>query len=149
MISLPKNPYRGMLFNYLHSMLDEVSLQSALSGIPEIQAALTPKIKNQLVFLAYNKGISGVYKLLKAYAATRSSFHHVITESDLDLNKNLSLVQKILRLEPEKRALLKRSRVRKLTFAEYAVIRGAGYLSNIATARDYVQRTLGNSCGDL
>ncbi len=149
LIVLPQNPYRGMLFNYLHSMLDEISLESALSDLTQIKSALTPKIKKQLSMLAYNRGIVGMRRLMLGYVQSRDYFHQPIVEADLDLNKNLSLVQKILKLEPEKRKILKRSKVRNMTFAEYAIINDVTYLSNMAAARDFVRRNLGNSCGEL
>ncbi len=149
MISLPKNPYRGMLFNHLHTMLDQILLEEVLSDLPEIQNAFTEKIKHQFIFLSYNRGLTGIKRLLRGYIATRNYFSYQITESDLDLNKNLSRVKQILKLEPKKRALLKRSKVRNLSFAEYAVIHGATYVSDMAAAGDYVQRNLGNSCGEL
>lgn len=149
MISLPKNPYQAMLFNFLHTKLDEILLEEALSDLTEIQTALTDKIKRQLVFLAYNRGLTGVKRLLKGYIESRNYFSYQIVESDLDLNKNLSRVKNILQLDPEKRNLLKNSKVKNLSFAEYAVIRGASYVSDMASAYDYVQRNLGNSCGEL
>ena len=149
MISLPKNPYRAMLFNHLHTMLDQILLERVLSDLPEIKTALTGKIKRQFIYLSYNRGLTGIKRLLTGYIKSRNYFSYQISESDLDLNKNLSRVKQILKLEPEKRALLKRAKVKKLTFAEYAVIHGATYLSDMAAASDYVQRNLGNSCGEL
>lgn len=149
MISLPKNPYRAMLFNHLHIMLDQILLEEALSDLPEVHDALTDKIKRQLIFLSYNRGLAGVKRLLRGYISTRQYFSYQITESDLDLNKNLSRVKNILQLEPEKREVLRRSKIKNLTFAEYAVIQGATYISDMAAASDYVQRNLGNSCGEL
>lgn len=148
-ISLPKNPYRSMLFSYLHSMLDQIRVEEGLSDLNEIQPALSSKIKRQLAFLSYNRGLTGIRRLLKGYIESRNHFSYQITEADLDLNKNLSRVKEVLSLEPQKRQLLKRSKVRSLSFAEYAVINGATYISDMAAANDYVQRNLGNSCGEL
>ncbi|MBY0553051.1 hypothetical protein K2P97_00885 [bacterium] len=149
MISLPKNPYRAMMFNYLHTLLDQIAIEELLSDIPEIQDALTDKIKRQFVYLAYNRGLTGLRNRVKGYIATRNYFSQTITENDLDLNKNLTAVKKVLNLEPEKKAILKKARVRNMSFAEYAVIHDATYVSDMSAAGDYVQRNLGNSCGDL
>lgn len=149
MIALPKNPYRAMLFNYLHTMLDQISIEELLSDLPEVQDALTAKIKRQMTYLAYNRGLTGLRNRVKGYIQSRNYFSQPITENDLDLNKNLTAVKKILSLEPQKRAILKKARVRNLSFAEYAVIHDATYVSDMAAASDYVRRNLGNSCGDL
>ncbi len=148
-ISFPKNPYRSMLFSYLHIMIDQILMEDALSDLTEIQPALTGKIKRQLIFLSYNRGLTGIRRLLKGYIESRNYFSFQITEVDLDLNKNLSRVKSVLQLEPEKRDLLKKAKVKNLSFAEYAVINGASYISDMAAASDYVQRNLGNSCGEL
>lgn len=149
MIALPKNPYRAMLFNHLHTMLDQIQLEETLSDLPEIQEALTEKIKRQFAYLAYNRGLAGLKSRLQGYIESRNHFSQIVTENDLNLNKNLSRVKNILNLQPDKRELLKRSRIRNLSFAEYAVIHGAEYVSDMAAAADYVQRYLGNSCGEL
>lgn len=149
MMALPKNPYRAMMFNYLHTMLDELSLERMLTDLPELNEALTDRVKRQLTYLAYNRGLMGVKRLLQGYVQTRKYFSYQITEEDLDLNKNLTRAKKIMKLEPEKRALLKRAKIRNLSFAEYAVINGATYVSDMSAARDFVRRYLGNSCGEL
>ena len=148
-ISLPKNPYKSMLFSYLHIMIDQILIEEALSDLTEIQSALSSKIKRQLVFLSYNRGLTGIRRLLKGYIESRNFFSYPINEADLDLNQNLSRVKSVLALEPEKRELLKKSKVKNLSFAEYAVINGATYISDMAAAYDYVQQSLGNSCGEL
>lgn len=146
-IALPRNPYRAMLFNYLHTMLDQMSLEDKLSGLPEIQSVLTPKLKRQLTYLAYNRGLEGTKRLLQGYVQNRQAMGHVISAEDLDLNQNLARAKKTMKLEPEKRERLKQARIRHLSFAEYAVIHGASYLSDMVDAGDYVQRHLGDSCG--
>lgn len=149
MISLPKNPYRAMMFNYLHTLLDQIAIEELLSDLPEIQDALTDRIKRQFVYLAYNRGLTGLRNRVKGYIESRNYFSQAITENDLDLNKNLTGVKKILNLEPEKRDILKKAKVRNMSFAEYAVIHDATYVSDMSAASDYVERNLGNSCGDL
>lgn len=149
MIALPKNPYRSMLFNYLHTMLDQLVIDGMLNEIPEIREAVTEKVRRQFLFLAYNRGLTGLKRLLYGYVRSRNQFFHRITESDLDLNKNLSSAKSILALEPQKRTQLQNSKVRNLSFAEYAVIFEAPYLSDMTDAKDYVQRILGDSCGEL
>jgi hypothetical protein len=99
--------------------------------------------------MSYNRGLTGVKRLVKGYINSRNYFEQAITEEMLDLNQNLSAVKKILKLEPEKRDILKKSNVRNLSFAEYAVIHGASYLSDMSAANDYVQQNLGNSCGEF
>lgn len=146
MIALPKNPYRGMLFNYLHTMLDQIQLKEELEGFTEIQEALTPKIRRQLVYLAYNRGMTGMKRLLSGYIESRKKVDQIPSEADLDLNQNLQSAKKIMKLEPYKREILKKAKIKKLTFAEYAVIQGVTYVSNIVEAQDYVQQKMGNEC---
>lgn len=149
MIALPENPYRALLFNYLHMMTDQLQLETALSDLGEIKEALTDKIKRQLTYLAYNRGLTGVKNRLSNYIKSRNELGQRITEDDLDLNKSLSYAKVILNAEPEKRRLLRRSKIKKLSFAEYAVIHNATYFSDMVDARDYVERYLGNACGEL
>lgn len=146
MIALPKNPYRGMLFNYLHTMLDQLQLNEELAGYTEIQEALTPRIRRQLVYLSYNRGMTGMKRLLTGYIESRKKVDQIPTEADLDLNQNLQSAKKIMKLEPYKREILKKAKIKKLTFAEYAVIQGVTYVSNMVEAQDYVQRQMGNEC---
>ena len=149
MIALPKNPYRAMFFSYLHTMLDQISLDKLLSGVPEIHEALSDRVRRQLLFMSYNRGMTGLMRLLRGYVDSRNYFGHRITEDDLDLNKNLSRVKAILSVENWKRDLLKKSKVKNMTFAEYAIIHGATYLSDMAAARDYVEQYYGDSCGEF
>lgn len=149
MIAFPHNPYRSMFFAYIHTRLDMQSIDGLLAEIPEIQEALTDKIRRQFLYLSYNRGMWGFKDLLKGYIASRNYFRQKITEDDLDLGRNLSRVRAILAEEPEKRALLQRAKVVNLSFAEYAVINNVVYLSEMAAARDYVERYLGNSCGEF
>jgi hypothetical protein len=117
--------------------------------MPEIYEALTDRIRRQLLYVSYNRGMTGLLRLLRGYIESRQHFAHRITEEDLDLNKNLSKVKNILELEPEKRAILQKSKVKNLSFAEYAIINNAVYVSNMAAAREYVERYYGNVCGDF
>ena len=98
---------------------------------------------------AKNRGLTGLKRLLNGYIKTRRDLKQTITEENLDLNQNLSEVKKILRLEPRKRALIKANKFRRLSFAEYAVIYNASYVSDIVAASDLVQSHFGSSCGDL
>lgn len=149
MISLPENPYRALLFNYLHMMADQLQLEKSLSDLPDIKNALTDKIIHQFTYLAYNRGITGLKQRLVKYVNSRKFFSQIITEDDLNLNKNLNRAKEILYAEPAKRELLKRAKVKNLSFAEFAVIHNASYVSDMVEAYDYVQRHLGISCGEL
>jgi hypothetical protein len=149
MIAMPRNPYRAMLFSYLHTLVDQIKLNELLSDVPELDGALNDRIRRQFLFLSYNRGMTGLMRLLRGYINTRTELAHEITEDDLDLSQNLSKVKAILRLEPVKRDILKQSKIRNLTFAEYAVINNATYLSDMSAARDYVERYYGDSCGEF
>jgi hypothetical protein len=151
MISLPRNPYRGMLFNYLHTMLDEIDLRRELDqeisqNYGDMQSSFTDKIRRQLVYLAYNRGMTGMKRVLTGYIENRKKMGQVPTEADLDLDQNLARAKKILSLEPYKRDILQKSPIRKLTFAEYAVIYKVTYVSDMVSAQGLVRRYLGDEC---
>ena len=152
-IKIPQNPYRAMFFNYIHTMLDQVQIQSEidqqLSEFSSIQTALTPRIRRQLTYLAYNRGLDAIKKLLKGYVDNRQRLGVVPDEADLDLNQNLSRAKSILRLDPGKRDILKRAKIKKLTFAEYAVINRITYVSDMVEAQDYIKNHLGDQCSRL
>ena len=150
MISLPSNPYRAMVFNYLHTMLDQFSIAKLISETPQLSAVANDKIKRHLVYLAYNRGISGTNLLINGYILSRQRVHHQIAAEDFELDKNLSKVKSILSMEPEKRKKLKQAKkIKNLSFAEYAVIQGASYVSDMTAAQDQVRRYLGDQCGGL
>ena len=146
MIALPQNPYRALMFHYLHGLRDQMDLKRLLLDRPEINAVVNDTIIEQLVYMAYNRGIQGTLKLLDGYVETRKKAGVVITTEDLDLWKNLSAARKILKNEPSKRALLKTATIRKLTFAEYAMIHNQNYLGLMTEARDLVKARLGDQC---
>jgi hypothetical protein len=154
MISVPQNPYRSMFFNYIHTMLDQIELKmevdSETSDLVDIQNAMTDRIKRQFVYLAYNRGMTGIKRLLMGYIDYKKSMNQEITESDLDMNQNLTRVKAVLKSEPRKREILSDSisdgNLNKLTFAEYAVIEKASYVADMVTAQDYVRQQLGDQC---
>ena len=146
MIVLPQNPYRALVFHYLHTMRDQNDLKRVLADRTEINTVMTDEILIQLVYMAYNRGITGTLKLLDGYVASRKKVNVTITSEDLDLWKNLSRARKILKDEPEKRALLKSAKIKKLSFAEYAMINDQNYLGAMAEASDLVRSRLGNQC---
>lgn len=154
MIMVPQNPYRSMFFNYIHTMLDQIELKMEverdLSTLEEIKDALTDRVKRQLIYLAYNRGMTGIKRLLAGYIEYKKTMNQPITEQDLDLNQNLDRAKKILKLEPEKRELLqgsiKRGKIAKLSFAEYAVVHKATYVADMVATQDYVRQHLGDQC---
>ncbi|MBC7743408.1 MAG: hypothetical protein H7061_14520 [Bdellovibrionaceae bacterium] len=154
MISVPQNPYRSMFFNYIHTMLDQIDLKmqidSEISDLDYIREAATDRIKRQFIYLAYNRGMTGIKRLLVGYIDYKKSMNLPITESDLDLNQNLANVKKILKAEPRKREILsdsiREARLAKLSFAEYAVIKKATYVADMVSAQDYVRQHLGDQC---
>ncbi len=150
MISLPSNPYRAMVFNYLHTMLDQFAITKLISETPRLSAVANDKIKRQLVYLAYNRGISGTNSLINGYILSRQRVNHQLVVEDFELDKNLSQIKSILRMDPEKRKKLRQTKkIKNLSFAEYAIIQGASYVSDMTAAQDHVRRYLGDQCGGL
>ncbi|MBC7458632.1 MAG: hypothetical protein H7235_10155 [Bdellovibrionaceae bacterium] len=146
MIALPHNPYRALVFHYLHTMRDQNDLKRVLVDRPEINAVMTDDVLIQLVYMAYNRGITGTLRLLDGYVESRKKVNVTITAQDLDLWKNLTRARKILKNEPEKRAILKSAKIKKLSFAEYAMIYDQNYLGAMAEASELVKSKLGNQC---
>ena len=149
-IALPRNPYRAMFFNYLHTMLDQISVESIVDDIPEIKNVMNDKIKRNLVYLAYNRGLTGARRLLDGYVKSRKAVGHEIVSDDLDLVKNLTDVKRVLSSSSWKRDKLKTSKkITNLSFAEYAVINDTPYLSDMVAADEYTKKLLGDECGGL
>ncbi len=146
MIALPQNPYRALVFHYLHTMRDQNDLKRLMVDRPQVNAILNDNILNQLVYMAYNRGITGTLRLLDGYVANRKKVNVVITAENLDLWKNLARARKILKNEPEKRAILKSAKIKNLSFAEYAMIHEQNYLGVMAEASELVKSKLGNQC---
>ena len=150
MISLPSNPYRAMLLNYLHTMLDQIAISKLISETKPLEAVSTEKIKRHLVYLAYNRGIKGTNDLLNGYILSRQKVNHVLISEDFELDKNLNRVKAILRLDAGKKKQLRLAKkIKNLSFAEYAIIHGATYVSDMTAAQDQVQRYLSDQCGGL
>lgn len=150
MVALPQNPYRSMFFYYLHSLSDQLLLDEMLLGVPEIQHLLSAKMKKQLNYLAYNRGLTGTKRILTGYIESRKRVNHELIADDFDLAKNLTSIKQIFRLEPEKREKLRKAKkIKNLSFAEYAVIHGATYVSDMTAANQQVQRYFGKQCGEM
>lgn len=150
MISIPQNPYRSMFFYYLHSLSDQIALDSMLQEMKELEPVMSPKLKKQLTYLAYNRGLTGTKRILTGYVQSRKLVNHELVPDDFDLEKNLTSIKKIFRLDPEKKEILRRTKkIRNLSFAEYAIIHGATYVSDMTAADQHVRRNLGDQCGGL
>lgn len=148
MIALPSNPYRGFVYKFLHALRDQMDLKRLLDDRKDIQPFVNDQFLDQMVYFAYNRGITGSLKLLDGYMQNRKRAGAVLTAHDFDLWKNLSLARKILKQEPYKRELLKKEiiKIKKLTFAEYAVIHNQNYLATMSEAKDFVEARLGQTC---
>lgn len=146
MIALPENPYRSLLLHYLHGLRDQLSLKKLLLERPAIAKVLNQEILEQLVFMAYNRGIQGTLKLIDGYVENRRKLNAEITSENLNLWKNLSQARKILKNDPEKRRVLKNSKIKKLSLAEYAMIHDQNYLGAMAEAGELVQARVGDQC---
>lgn len=150
MISLPSNPYRAMLFNYLHTMLDQIAIEKLIVETKDLAPIANDKIKKHLVYLAYNRGIKGTNDLLNGYIISRKNMNHQLVAEDFELDKNLSHVKNILRMDSDKRKQLRLAKkIKNLSFAEYAIIHGVTYVSDMAAADEQVRRYLGDQCGGL
>lgn len=139
-----------MFFYYLHSLSDQIALDSMLQEMKELEPVTSPKLKKQLTYLAYNKGLTGTKRILTGYLQSRKLVNHELVSDDFDLEKNLSSIKKIFRLEPEKKEILRKTKkIKNLSLAEYAVIHGATYVSDMTDADQHVRRHLGDQCGSL
>lgn len=151
MLTLPENPYRSLVMHYLHTLKDQQILKEKLLEIdPEYAELIDVEIASQLSYLPYNRGVDLTVDLLKEYLRLRKLAEQVVTKEDLNLMQNLSDARKILREEPRKRKILKdlmlEGRLKRLTFAEFLVIKNQEYMSMITEAGDYVYSRSGNWC---
>ena len=148
MITLPQNPYRGFMLHYLHSMRDQIFFKQQLVKIrPEIEPILTPQMTEQFVYFAYNRGVSGTLKLIDGYYRNRKAAGQAIQTSDFDW-QNLHEIRETINREPAMRNRLQNSKIKHLTFEEYAIIQNQSYLAEIAEARDFVHRYLKDACAN-
>lgn len=147
MMSVPQNPYRALVLHYLHTLKDQIFFKNEfLSKRPEISHLVDQEILEQFVYMAYNRGLTGTLRLIDGYIASRKNMGQEITKADLNLIQNLSRARLILKNDPEKRSILKKSRIKKLSFAEYAMIYDQTYLLTMAEARDFVKSNLDEEC---
>ena len=147
MMSLPENPYRGFLLHYLHALRDQIFFKQQLVKLrPEIEPILTSQMIEQFVYFAYNRGITGTLRLIDGYYKNRKAAGQVVKSSDFVTWQNLSEMRSTMRREPAMRDKLKKSKIKKLTFMEYAIIQNQPYMANMAEARDMVKRHLQNRC---
>lgn len=146
MMALPQNPYRALVLHYLHTLRDQNDLKRLLSSRVEVAPLLNENIVEHLVYMAYNRGIQGTLRLIDGYVANRKKVSATITAEDLDLWKNLSRARSILKNDPEKRAILKNAKIKKLSFAEYAMIYEQNYLGAMAEASELIKAHFGDQC---
>lgn len=147
MMSLPENPYRGFLLHYLHAMRDQLFFKQQLVKLrPEIEPILTPQMIEQFVYFAYNRGITGTLRLIDGYYQNRKAVGQMVKSSDFITWQNLSDMRSSMRRKPAMRDQLKKSKIKKLSFMEYAIIYNQPYMANMAEARDFVKRFMQNRC---
>ncbi len=147
MMALPQNPYRGFLMYYLHTLRDQIFFKEKLvQKRPNLKNILNDEIIEQLVYFAYNRGITGTLRLLDGYLNNRGKAGQVVTSDDLNLWANLSQIRSDLKLLPAARAAIKKAKIKKMTFAQYAVLYDQNYLANISEARDFVRSKFGDQC---
>lgn len=147
MMALPQNPYRGFLMHYLHTLRDQIFFKEQLiQKRPHLKNILNDEIIEQLVYFAYNRGITGTLRLLDGYLDNRQQAGQIITTHDLNLWANLSQIRLDLKLLPAARAAIKKAKIKKMTFAQYAVLYDQNYLANLSEARDFVRSKFGDQC---
>lgn len=147
MMSVPQNPYRALVLHYLHTLRDQIFFKNEfLKKRPELRSLMTQEILEQFVYMAYNRGITGTLRIVDGYLKNRKDVGVDVTSEDLDLFKNLSKVRKILSKEPEKKEIIKKSKFKNLSLAEYAVVHDTTYLATMAEARDIVKNRVGEEC---
>ena len=114
MMSLPQNPYRALVLHYLHTLKDQIFFKNEfLSKRPEIASVVDQDVLEQLVYMAYNRGITGTLRLIDGYVASRKKVNQEISKADLNLIQNLSRARQILKNDPEKREILKKAKIKK------------------------------------
>ena len=70
----------------------------------------------------------------------------MVKSTDFGMWQNVSEIRSSMRREPAMREQLKKSKIKKLSFMEYAIIQNQPYMANMAEARDMVKRYMQNRC---
>lgn len=149
MMALPKNPYRGFLMHYLHGLRDQIFFKEQLIKIrPELEPILSKQVIQQLVYFAYNRGITGTLRLIDGYYKNRKAVGQDLKLSDFNLWQNLSDIRRALKDDPSLRRKINSSKFKKLSFPEYALLQNQPYMANMSEARDFVKRYTGTACVD-
>lgn len=147
-LTIPENPYRSLVMHYLHTLKDQQVLKDEIQKIdPEFVDLIDIEIAGQLSFLPYNRGIDLTMDLLKEYFELRKKAGQTVTRDDLNLMQNLSDARRIMKEEPRKRQILEKAMdeglLKKMSFAEFLVIKKQDYMSMISEARDYMNTRIG------
>ena len=149
-IAIPENPYRSLVMHYLHGLQDRIYFKDDfLEKRPYLKDIVDDDIIDQFVFMAYNRGMSGMTKLIDGYVKERGRAGQVLTKQDFNMWQNLNEDLKKLKANPEKREFLQNKRygrnliVRRMSFAQYLAVNEKTYMAQMTAARDLVNSHFG------
>lgn len=150
-VALPENPYRSLVMHYLHGLLDKVYFQEDFfDKRPELKEIFTEEIIEQLIMLAYNRGLGGTQKLVDGYVTYLKAGKQTLTTDKFNLWQNVNAAIKIMKKDQRYRDYLQ-SVINHgaghlvhttMTFAEYLAVQDKSYMAQMTAARDLVDKKM-------
>lgn len=151
-IALPENPYRSLVMHYLHGLLDKIYFEGDFfDKRPELKGVVTDEIIQQLVMLAYNRGINGTLRLVDGYVAYMKAGKQTLTTQKFNLWENVNAAIKIMKRDERFReyllSVIENGAAHKkhttMSFAEYLAVQDKTYMAQMSGAKDVVDGRFG------
>lgn len=151
-IAAPENPYRSLVMHYLHGLRDKVYFEADFfDKRPELVGIVDDEIIQQLVMLAYNRGITGTLRLVDGYVAYLKAGKQTLTTEKFNLWKNVNAAIKIMKGDERYRdyllSVIRNGAAHKkhttMTFAEYLAVQDKTYMAQMVRAKERVDGHFG------
>lgn len=152
-VALPENPYRSLVMHYLHGLLDKIYFEGEFfEKRPELKEVINDEITEQLIMLAYNRGITGTLRLIDGYVTYMKAGKQTLTTEKLNLWQNVNAAIKIMKRDERFRKYLK-SVIENgasykihttMSFAEYLAVQDKTYMAQMSATKDMVDSQFGS-----
>lgn len=165
-LTMPKNPWKSLVFFAIHHLRDESILRMELEKrglFDRLMEAGWDRFNKEdfvrmLSLLSYNAGVEGTLNHLKTYLDGRIKMRESVKAEHFDFSKDMGFIREKLRQDADrgkerrrqlKRNKLKSAQIKKLTFPEYLWIWHAPYMSEVTYIQRHFDRALGEQfCTD-
>lgn len=150
-MTMPKNPYKSLVFFAIHHLLDENELREKFAArkiYDKLEEAGWVNVDRELFVrtmsvLSYNSGVEGAIRLVSDYLDGRIKMKEKISAQHFNFYQDLNFVRGRLNKKKAKKA-----RFRHQTFPEYLWIWHRSYMSELAYIKKHFDRVLGPICTD-